>query len=174
MVRISPMMPLRTLDRQAKVAPAGYILTMTAVIVTIIAAFALIGALIALMALPPRVQVTVSEQALLVEPEGLDVFWTLRRRISIPLPLVETVHVGSRGEAPRPRLRLPGAHFPGLIVAGSFGTRPNRTFWDVRRSDEVLVITCKPGFEYKMVILELRDPHEVVQRAHTVLPTEAG
>lgn len=147
---------------------------MTAVIVIIIAAFALVGVLIALMALPPRVQVTVTEEALLVEPSGLDAFWTMRKRIQIPLDQVESVRVGSRREAPKPRLKLPGAHFPGIIVAGSFGLRGNRTFWDVRRSDEVLLITCRPGFEYRMVVLEVRDPHEVVQRVHTVLPTEAA
>jgi hypothetical protein len=142
---------------------------MTGVIVAIIVVIAFIGALTLLMALPARVQVTVSDDALLIEPEGFDVLWTARRRITIPVNKIESVRVGTRAEAPRRGIRLPGAYFPGLIAAGSYGVGANRTFWDVRRGDPVLLITCKPGAEYKMVVLEVRDPHSVAQRAQTVL-----
>jgi hypothetical protein len=142
---------------------------MTGAAVVIIAVLVFFAALLLLMALPPRVQVTVLEDALLVEPEGLDVLWTVRRRVTIPIDKVESVRVGSRNEAPRLGIRLPGAYFPGIITAGSYGTGAKRTFWDVRRAQLLLLIACKPGAEYKMVVLEVRDPHAVAQRAQTVL-----
>jgi len=143
---------------------------MTGVIAAINGVMALIGVMTVLMTLPPRIQVTVSPDALLIEPEGLDVFWTVRRRVTIPIAAIESVRVVRRDQAPRPGIRLPGTYFPGLIVAGSFGTGANRAFWDVRRGQYVLLITCGPGSDYSTVVLEVRDPHSVAQRAQTVLP----
>src|SRR2546423_13988369 len=75
---------------------------------------------------------TVAEGRLIVQPRGLDVLWTLRRRIEIPLERVTEVRVAPRTEAPPVMLRLKGVHLPGAIIAGTYRNGEHRTLWDVR------------------------------------------
>jgi hypothetical protein len=99
----------------------------------------------------------------------LDVLWTMRRRIEVPIAAVTEVRVVRREQAPKPGLRLPGAYIPGVITAGSYGTGDARAFWDVRRAEEVLLIRCKVGSPYRSIVLEFPDPYAVLVRTRTVV-----
>jgi len=119
--------------------------------------------------LPARVDLHVRDGALVVRPRGADTLWCLRSRVEVPLSSVAMVRAVPRSQAPRPGLRLPGAALPGVIVAGSYGTGDSRTFWDVRRADRLLLISCRLGSEYKSLVLEVPDPDATAARLNAVL-----
>jgi hypothetical protein len=142
----------------------------TQTVVLIFAGFALLlVALGLLMSRPARVRVTVAQGTVLVKPLGLDVFWCVRRRLSVPVGSIESVRVSARADVPRPGLRLMGSALPGVIMAGTFGIGANRTFWDVRRGDPVLLIECRPGSPYRAIVLELPDPNAVMSQVSQAL-----
>jgi hypothetical protein len=78
----------------------------------------------------------------------------VRGRVNVSLTIdADGIHV-----------RLPGSHIPGVITAGAYGTGDNRTFWDVRRDDPVLVITCTESSPYRQIVLEVDDARVTAAR----------
>ena len=75
--------------------------------------------------------ITVENDKLVVNIEGLDKLWTFTGRLEIPLAHITgakqdaDVVYGWKG------WRGPGAHIPGVIVAGTFHRDRKRIFWDV-------------------------------------------
>lgn len=142
---------------------------MTAVLVGRLLVLGLLLALVAAaLWLPARVDVAVEGTALVVRPRGFDALLCMRRRVVVPLARVALIRVVPRHEAPRPKLRW-RVTVPGRIVAGSYGTGDTRTFWDVRRAERVLVISCRLGSEYKALVLEVPDPDATASRLNAAL-----
>ena len=123
----------------------------------------------AIIWLPARVEVTVEGDAVVVTPRGFDALLCLRGRIVVPLAAVAMVRVVPRREAPRTGLRRPGTAVPGLVLAGSYGSGEQRTFWDVRRAERVLVVSCRLGSEYKALVVEVPEPDAVAERLNAAL-----
>ncbi|MFB9177201.1 hypothetical protein ACFFX1_03545 [Dactylosporangium sucinum] len=138
--------------------------------------------LLALMKVPTHLQLTVTDTALLIEPQGLDRWWTRRGRIAVPVAAISSVRIVPRSEAPAlpPKDTAKGAarakakdapqkangmHLNGIITAGVHGD----TFWDVRRGDQLLMITCKPGFEFGALVLQFANPFATLTRTRTVI-----
>jgi hypothetical protein len=84
--------------------------------------------------------VNIADDQLTVDLQGIDRFWALRRRISVPLR-----HVRSIARTPyrtwRPAgFRLLGAELPGLLRVGRFSYRGQRVFWDVHHPERSIEI----------------------------------
>src|SRR5579859_2863474 len=128
---------------------------MTVVLVSrVLVLVVLVVLLGSLLWLPARVDVAVEGSAVVVRPRGFDMLWCLRRKVVVPLASIALVRAVPRNEAPRPQLRWRSS-VPARVVAGSYGTGDGRTFWDVRRAERVLVISCRLGSEYKTLVLEV-------------------
>lgn len=124
----------------------------------------LAAGLLALMKVPTNLQLTVTEAALLIEPQGLDRWWTRRDRIEVPVASIASIRIVPRSEAP-PIGRRGGLHLAGTITAGVHGD----TFWDVRQGDQLLMITCLPGAEFDTLVLQFANPFATLTRTRTVL-----
>jgi hypothetical protein len=127
----------------------------------------LAASLLALMKVPANIQLTVTEAALVIEPQGPDRWWTRRDRISVPIGSIASIRIIPRSEAPAAGSGVrPGElGIAGVITAGVHGT----TFWDVRRGDQLLLITCRPGAEFASLVLELPSPFATLTRTRTVI-----
>ncbi len=99
---------------------------------------------------------------LVVRLSGGDVVWAMAREVRVPRALVRSVEVVDRRSLP-PGLRLMGTYVPGLIAAGRFRRRGQRSFWVVRRAPRVLVVEC-PGARFDRLVLQVPDPHAEVAR----------
>ncbi|MET8907465.1 hypothetical protein [Micromonospora sp. NPDC004551] len=109
------------------------------------------------------VMVEVDPERLVVRPSGADRFWALAAGVEVPTGAVTSVRPVSRAEAYRrgSGFRLPGAYWPGLIMAGRYVSRSNgRSFWCVHRADEVLLVELE-GQSYDRLVLEVDEPAEV-------------
>ncbi|WP_432832293.1 hypothetical protein [Dactylosporangium sp. CA-092794] len=132
--------------------------------------FVLAAGLLALMKVPTNLQLTVTDNAFVIEPQGLDRWWTRRARIEVPVSMIASIRIAPRSEAPPlPRHRGP-LHIRGLITAGQYGN----IFWDVRRGDQLLIIRCLPGAEFGTLVLQLANPLATLIRTRTVLARPTG
>ncbi len=99
---------------------------------------------------------------------GLHMFWTLRRRLDVPLEHVVDARMDPALAASSPGWRLLGAEFPGVVVAGRFINDGERAFWDLRHPNNAVVIELR-GEGYKRLVLEVREPEKVVDAIHRAL-----
>jgi len=129
----------------------------------------LAAGLLALMKVPTNLQLTVTDTALVIEPQGLDRWWTRRDRIEVPVAAIASVRIVPRSEAPELGRRRGGLHLNGVITAGARGGDGPETFWDVRRGDQLLMITCRPGAEFGALVLQFANPFATLTRTRTVL-----
>ena len=116
-----------------------------------------------------NVSVTIDADGVHVRPHGLDVLWCLSSGVTVPIEAVEGTQAVPTSALPPRGFRLPGSYIPGVITAGSYGTGDNRTFWDVRRGDPVLVITCTEGSPYRQIVLEVDDARATAARLRSRL-----
>jgi hypothetical protein len=125
----------------------------------------LAASLFALMKVPTNLQLTVTESALVIEPQGLDRWWTRRERIEVPVASISSIRIAPRSEAPPLPHRRAALHLDGIITAGAHGN----AFWDVRRGDQLLVIQCLPDAEFSTLVLQFANPFATLTRTRTVL-----
>ena len=122
---------------------------------------------VALMRIPTNLQLTVTDSALVIEPQGLDSWWTGTGRVEVPVAEIDSIRIVPRSEAPVVARRLrPGAlHIDGVITAGVH----DGTFWDVRGGDQLLMITCRPESRHKALVLQFANPFATLTRTRTVV-----
>jgi hypothetical protein len=140
-----------------------------AVILPIVVTLLVIAMIVAMVYSKAHVDVIVDGTAIHVRPRGLDVLWCLSSGVTVPVADVLSARVVSRSTLPRRGLKLPGSNIPGIITAGSYGTGDSRTFWDVRRADTVVTITCAEGSPYRQIVIEVDDPQATAARLRTQL-----
>jgi len=123
------------------------------------------------------VDITIKDNALILEVEGLDKLWSLKSRLEIPLAHVTGVRADAEniGEWWR-GVKLPGARIPGVIKAGTFYQNGQRIFWDIKHPENGIVIELTDD-RYKELIVEVTDPDQAVaqiQAAAGLQPSKAG
>jgi hypothetical protein len=134
-----------------------------AVIVALVWGLVLLAVVTAYRA-PARVDLSLDGGVLVVALGPWDRLLCLRASVRVPLREIRAVRAVERAELPRPGLRLPGSYLPGVLTAGSYGVGGDRSFWDIRRAEQVLVVLCRPGAEYARLVLEVPDPEAAVRR----------
>ncbi len=105
---------------------------------------------------------TIVGDALILEIQGLDKFWSLRSRLEIPLAHVRAVKPDSgaaRGWFDG--LKLAGSHIPGLLTAGTFYEDGELVFWDVHHAENAIAIELAHD-RYRRLIIEVADPKATV------------
>lgn len=132
------------------------------------AAVAVLAVLLAAVRRPPTLDVRVVPGELHVRFLGLDVLWSMRREIRIPLDHLVTVRVH------RPASlwsgwwhRRLGTVIPDTIKAGWFGGRGSRELWDVRGGADVIDLWLAPPTPVARLVLQVPDPHALAQRLTT-------
>ncbi|MFE6872452.1 hypothetical protein ACFVFS_38650 [Kitasatospora sp. NPDC057692] len=106
-------------------------------------------------------RVSITDQTLVVELEGLDRLWAIRSRIEIPLTNVRGATVDP-GILREPKgIKVGGTHFPGVITAGTFRSGGEWVFWDVRNPAKAVVIELADE-RYSRLVVEVDDPRATV------------
>jgi hypothetical protein len=100
---------------------------------------------------------------LVITMRGLDRVWALRSRIAVPLSAVRgaTADPGITRESAG--FRAPGTHLPGKITAGTYRKDGNRTFWNLRNTQEAVVIELE-GQYYTRLVLGVDDARATAER----------
>ena len=109
------------------------------------------------------VDLTIPNGALDVQVLGWSKVWALKSRIRVPLGSVRAVrHDPEAARGLWKGWRVPGTHVPGVITAGTYRTRGQKHFWDVRRPGRAVVVELE-GADYDRLIVDVRDPGATVR-----------
>jgi len=112
--------------------------------------------------------IDVTGDQLVVTMQGMDRVWCLRSRIAVPLSSV-------RGATADPGItrepigfRAPGTHLPGKIIAGTYRKDGRRTFWNLRNTQEPVVIELT-GEQFNRLVLGVDDARATADRIERAL-----
>lgn len=106
-------------------------------------------------------RVSIDGPTLVVDVEGMDKLWALKNRVVVPLAHVRGATHGP-GIVKEPKgIRAPGAHVPGVLVAGTFHHEGERVFWDVHDAAGAVVIELDDE-DYARLIVGVDDPAATV------------
>ncbi|GAA3376066.1 hypothetical protein GCM10020367_46300 [Streptomyces sannanensis] len=106
-------------------------------------------------------RVTIENDVLTVEVQGLDKVWALKSRLEIPLRNVRGA-THDPGIAHEPRgIKTGGTYMPGVITAGRFIRQGEMVFWDVKNPEKTVVIELADE-RYARLVVEVDDPRAVV------------
>ncbi|MGW2182373.1 hypothetical protein ACWCXX_30650 [Streptomyces sp. NPDC001732] len=113
--------------------------------------------------------ISIADNNLIVEIEGLDKLWALKSRLTIPLAHVRGA-TADPGIVKEPKgLRSPGTHLPGVVTAGTFHVDGERVFWDVRDPAKAVVIQLADE-RYARLVIQVSDPRATVALVEDALP----
>ena len=117
------------------------------------------------------VDITIADDALHVEVQGMHKLWALKSRLSVPLADVMSARQDpERASRAFPGLKVPGTHIPTVYTAGTYyqsDFRPD--FWSVRKPEHAIVIQCRTDAAYDEIIVEVEDPAGTVARIREAL-----
>ena len=106
-------------------------------------------------------KVTLDDENLIVEMQGLDKLWALKSRLEIPLRNVRGA-TADPGIVKEPKgFKGPGTQVHGVITAGTFHVDGEKVFWDVRDAANAVVIELRDE-KYSRLIVEVADPRATV------------
>ncbi|MFQ1000632.1 hypothetical protein [Modestobacter sp. SSW1-42] len=105
---------------------------------------------------------------LVVTMQGLDRFWALRRRITVPLAHVRGATADPGVGRESAGIRSPGTHVPRVITAGSYRKDGARVFWNLRASQQAVVVELT-GERYRRLVLGVDDARAVAERVERAL-----
>ena len=105
--------------------------------------------------------VSVTEDLLTLDVQGLHRLWAFMRRIRVPLAHVRGATFDP-GIVHEPKgLRAPGLHIPGAAVIGTFHRAGEKHFWDVRVGTQAIVIELTDE-TYDRLVVDVKDPRSTV------------
>lgn len=108
------------------------------------------------------VDITIKNNLLILEVEGLDKLWTLKSRLEIPLAHVTGVRADTENIREWWRgVKMYGARIPGVIKAGTFYQNGHRVFWDIQHPENGIVIELTDD-RYKELIIEVANPDKAI------------
>ncbi len=101
-------------------------------------------------------RVDVTGGVLVVRPRGLNRVWAMKGQVRVPLAQVSEVRTHVDRRSVPSGWRVPGTYVPGLILAGTYRLKGERSFWLVGRAAEVTVVECRGG-RFDRIVLQLSD-----------------
>ena len=106
--------------------------------------------------------ISINGSDLTIDVQGLDKLWTLKSQLTIPMAHVRGATADPSIASESKGWRGPGAHIPGVIVAGTFHQEGKRVFWDVHNKDKAVVIELEDD-SYQRLVIEVDDPRATVE-----------
>jgi hypothetical protein len=108
------------------------------------------------------VEITIKNNMLILEVEGLDKLWTLKSHLEIPLAHVTGVRADTKNIREWWRgVKMSGSRIPGVIKAGTFYQDGQRVFWDIHHPENGIVIELADD-RYKELIIEVANPDKAI------------
>jgi hypothetical protein len=120
-------------------------------------------------------RVDIGATQLRVTISGLDVLWTFRKRIVVPLEHVKAArvdpHVASHG--PWLGAGRTDALLDYAVAAGPMLVHGRHEFWDVHHPERTISIDLE-GEPFERLVLEVADPEAVIEAVNAAVAAEAA
>jgi hypothetical protein len=115
-------------------------------------------------------RIDIDVNTLTVRLRGLDVVWTTRRRITVPLAHVQGARIdpGVVRRGPWLGAGYTDALLDYAVAAGHMLVHGRHEFWDVHFPDRTIVIDLKDE-QYQRLVLDVDDPQGAVGRINAAV-----
>ena len=100
-----------------------------------------------------------------VSISGMDVIWSLRR--SLTVPLAHVVDATVEPVAGRPGWKVIGTGVPRGFSAGKFRSKGKNEFWVADQKEAALVINLRDE-KYARFVLQVKDPQTAAEKINSV------
>ena len=108
-------------------------------------------------------KVTVENEQLVINIEGLRKVGTLKNKLLIPLENVEwaMIDLEAWNNTPKPFQKIAGTDSYGIYFGGTFKQNGNKIFYDLGKKDFAVVIKLKNA-KYDRLIIGVDEPKKIV------------
>ena len=114
-------------------------------------------------------RVSIEDNQLVIRMQGTRKLWALKSELDIPLDSVTGVTTGlDFKEIPSILDKRAGANLLGFYYAGTFVQDGDRVFYDLKRTEDAVVVTLEDE-EFKRIIIGVDNPQEVVELIENAL-----
>jgi hypothetical protein len=118
------------------------------------------------------VTLEISDRELTVRLSGVSGALALRSKLTVPLVDIADARALDAAEARAEGSGFKvGAHIPGLLKAGSYGTGDSKQFWYVTNADRLLVVDLDHD-RFQRLVLEVDDVDGDVERIRSARPAD--
>jgi hypothetical protein len=119
--------------------------------------------------------IDIDDTALTVRPRGLDVVWTTRRRITVPLEHVRSARIDPDVVRHGPWL---GAGYTDALLdytvaAGPMVVHGRHEFWDVHFPDRTVVVDLTDE-QFDRLVIDVDDPEATVAAINAAIDARAA
>ena len=111
--------------------------------------------------------VTLTNGNLVVEPQGLDRIWSLRRSLEFPVAHLRGATLDPGANAEPKGIRAPGLQLPGKWC-GTFHRDGEKSFWNVSGPDRTVVIELADE-DFDRLYLTVDEPRDLVDRINAAI-----
>ncbi len=96
------------------------------------------------------------------EVNGLHKLWAFKSHITIPADHIVSVHQNKEPLSMWKGLRMPGTDIPFVFTAGTFYKNGKKTFWDVLKKENCIIVELKDS-SYSQLIIEVENPEAAME-----------
>lgn len=119
--------------------------------------------------------IDIDDTALTVRPRGLDIVWTTRRRITVPMEHVRGARIDPDVVRHGPWL---GAGYTDALLdytvaAGPMFVRGHYEFWDVHFPERTVVVDLADE-QYERLVIDVDDPEATVAQINAAVGARAA
>lgn len=111
--------------------------------------------------------VTITEESLIVEPQGLDVIWSLTKQLKIPLAHVRGATFDPGANHDVKGIRGPGLGMPGKW-SGTFTHEGEKSFWNVSTPNQTIVVQLTDE-HFDRLVLTVDEPRAIVNQINSAM-----
>ena len=111
-------------------------------------------------------RVEIKDNQLVVNMQGIRRFTTLKSELSVPLRNVKSVALNTEAwdESPKIGQKRIGTDAYGFYFGGTFRQEGDKVFYDLKRSENAIVIElCETEEEFSKLIIGVDNPEEVIK-----------
>ncbi|KRL96271.1 hypothetical protein [Limosilactobacillus equigenerosi] len=116
-------------------------------------------------------KVTLTPDALIIIPQGLDKLWALKKQLTIPLSHVMGATIDPEILQEFKGLRAPGTNVPGY-TAGTFHHDGRKTFYNLKHTSTPVVIQLTND-DYDQLVLGIDDARKLVDQINIAISSQA-
>lgn len=106
-------------------------------------------------------KITLQAHQLVVEPQGLDKIWSLRKHLVVPYQHILGATVNREISRASRGWRVLGTSIPGYYYAGTFKNQGMLNFYNIKAGRTVIVIKLQHE-KYHSLVLEVKNPQALV------------
>ncbi|MCL2322839.1 MAG: hypothetical protein FWC47_12145 [Oscillospiraceae bacterium] len=113
-------------------------------------------------------KVKIDNGQLIISMQGARKILALKSELSVPLSSIKSVSADPLAWKDSPIFKLYGSRIPGILLEGAFIQDGSKTFYDIKRSEDNVIIGLEDA-DFSKIVFGTEDPEAVVKLINEAL-----